>query len=187
MAGSRYVNVPAAALLATLRAIVSKIKGAGGTADESTQGREIVFELLPPERETFVRVYTSLAVGDNSVRGCGEDAVRIVIGTEFGGKFRPLSKSRRIYRTAPQGPEEQRVQAFLGRLTQALRESYGKALRDFPLCPQCGAPMARRKAKAGGEFFGCLRWPECRATKNIQSNPTPPAPEPSPVSEKPVY
>jgi len=170
MAGSRYVEVPASALLLALRAIGTKVEGSGGQVIESTSGREVVFELVPPKRKTFVRVYTSLAEGDYSIRGCGEDAVRLIVGTNFSGKFRPLSKSRRIYRTAPQGTEEQRIKAFIDRLTEALREAYGKALRDHPCCPRCESPMARRKAKAGGEFFGCLAYPECKGTKNITSN-----------------
>ena len=170
---SRYVEIPADTLLKHLRVIGGKVEQSGGQLHETVQGKEIVFELTPVNRETFVRVYTSLARGEDSVRGCGEDAVRLVVGTEFGGKFRPLSKSRRIYRTAPQGPEEERVAAFLERLTERLREAFGQAVREHPSCPKCGSPMARRTAKAtGNEFFGCLAFPECRGTKNI-STPRP--------------
>jgi hypothetical protein len=183
MAGSRYVNVPASALLAVLADICIKVEGAGGSANRGTHGREVVYDLQHKDAPAFVRVYTSLAEGDSSVRGCGEDAVRLVIGATVDGKFKPLAKSRRIYRTAPQGPEEKRVEVFLDRLTQALREGYASSVRDFPRCPRCGSPMARRKAKAGGEFFGCARFPECRATKNITSNPRPPEPEQAPARE----
>jgi restriction system protein len=41
-----------------------------------------------------------------------------------------------------------------------------------PACPTCGAPMARRVARqgknAGQAFWGCSRFPECRATQAIQ-------------------
>lgn len=41
-----------------------------------------------------------------------------------------------------------------------------------PACPTCGAPMARRVARqgknAGQAFWGCSRFPECRATQPIQ-------------------
>ena len=39
-------------------------------------------------------------------------------------------------------------------------------------CPRCGSPMVRREAKrganAGRSFFGCSRFPECRATVAIE-------------------
>ena len=41
-----------------------------------------------------------------------------------------------------------------------------------PLCPDCGRPMARRKAKsgpwAGSEFWGCSIYPKCSGVRNIE-------------------
>ena len=38
-------------------------------------------------------------------------------------------------------------------------------------CPQCGSPLVRRRAKrgpnAGGEFWGCSSFPQCKYTRNI--------------------
>lgn len=38
-----------------------------------------------------------------------------------------------------------------------------------PACPQCGSPMARRTARrganAGGSFWGCARFPDCRGVR----------------------
>lgn len=48
-----------------------------------------------------------------------------------------------------------------------------------PLCPQCGSPMvirtAKRGANAGGQFYGCTRFPKCRGTLPIDlaDMPTP--------------
>lgn len=40
-----------------------------------------------------------------------------------------------------------------------------------PICPKCGSAMILRKAKrgsnAGGQFWGCSRFPECRAIINF--------------------
>jgi restriction system protein len=40
-----------------------------------------------------------------------------------------------------------------------------------PVCPTCGASMVRRVAKrgaqAGGEFWGCARFPSCRGTRGL--------------------
>jgi len=33
-----------------------------------------------------------------------------------------------------------------------------------PTCPQCGGPMQLRSGKFG-EFWGCLRYPDCRGTR----------------------
>lgn len=41
-------------------------------------------------------------------------------------------------------------------------------------CPECGAPMKVKTAKkgpnAGGQFFGCSQWPNCKATLPIGGN-----------------
>ena len=50
---------------------------------------------------------------------------------------------------------------------------------NAPACPDCGAPMKRRKAKtgpnAGKEFWGCTKYPNCKGVLKIQapSAPTP--------------
>lgn len=40
---------------------------------------------------------------------------------------------------------------------------------SVPVCPQCGVPMvartARRGAKAGERFYGCVNFPRCRQTR----------------------
>lgn len=170
--GSKYIEVPADAMLIELRAIADAVRGRGGKAAEKVHQRELVFEVNPPNRLAFFRVYTSLAVGHDAVRGCGEDAVRIVLACEvpIGGlpRFKPLAKSRRIYRTAPKGPEPERVKAFLGRLKEALRESY-QACLDIPTCTKCNAaPMAVRSTRDGSRsFLGCVRYPECDGTRPL--------------------
>jgi len=40
-----------------------------------------------------------------------------------------------------------------------------------PYCPECGARMVLRKPPPGKDwkpFWGCNRYPECRATRSIQ-------------------
>lgn len=47
----------------------------------------------------------------------------------------------------------------------------GAETNTAPDCPKCGTPMVRRKAQrgpnAGGEFWGCKRYPECRGTLSV--------------------
>lgn len=44
-----------------------------------------------------------------------------------------------------------------------------------PLCPKCGSTMALRTAKrgpnTGAQFYGCMRYPECRGIVNLESRP----------------
>jgi ssDNA-binding Zn-finger/Zn-ribbon topoisomerase 1 len=46
-----------------------------------------------------------------------------------------------------------------------------------PACPDCGAEMrlrtARRGKNAGGQFWGCSRYPECKGTRDSQDTPAP--------------
>lgn len=164
--GSKYIDVPAAALLATLTAICEKVSAVGGKCSKGQSGREVTFDIAPPKTPVFLRVYTSLGAGDDAVRGCGEDAVRLVVGAEIDGRYRPLGKSRRIYRTAPKGKHEERVKAFLDRLTQALREGYAQA-KDHPVCFECGKPFQLRENKSTkNKFWGCTGYPSCKRTFN---------------------
>lgn len=43
---------------------------------------------------------------------------------------------------------------------------------DAPVCPDCGKPMRKRKAKtgknAGQEFWGCTAYPACNGVRNIE-------------------
>lgn len=58
---------------------------------------------------------------------------------------------------------------FIGKLSaEKQKELLELALEgDYrtPTCPQCGIKMTRRQGKGNGrEFWGCLRYPRCRAT-----------------------
>lgn len=169
--GTRYVEVPSERLMGMLHDIGSKVAAKGGGLVEGVQGREVVVDLTPAGSRTVIRVYTSLARGADAVRGCGEDAVRLVVGYNGKGRdgkprFVPLGEGRRIYRTAPTKlPSEARVSAFLERFQDALRETYAEA-RAWIACPSCGAPMSLRTNKGtGSKFWGCTSYPECRGTR----------------------
>ncbi len=164
----RYIEVPADQLLTTVRAIAIKIVESGGHYNRLKAGDEVAYAItLPPKHGGCqIRVYTSLREGDDVVRGCGQDAVRLVFGTTAGGVgFKPLAKSRRVFRTAPRGTESERVAMFLARFTQALRDVYALAAK-VPCCPKCEHHMALRKG-GFGEFYGCISYPECTATREV--------------------
>lgn len=162
--GPRYVEIPADRLLGLLRDIGAKVTAKGGAFVEGTMGREVVVDLFPPHGRASVRIFTSLANGAATARDCGEDAVRIVLGTTVDGRWRPLGESEKILRTAPRDAAD-RVEAFLERLKVRAREVYLEA-RDTPACPTCGRAMAMREARASGSrFWGCCAFPACRGTR----------------------
>lgn len=196
-AGSRFVAVPADALIAELDAIGTAVatiqprpgRVAGGLSwSTASAGRERVCTILLPGHEDArpaIRVFTSLAARAEMVRGCGEDAVRIVIGIQrpvpavlipdaspyecanaTRGGFWPLQdEATRVFRTAPRGEESERVTAFLLRLRTRLRDVYAEAQR-LPRCPVCGRVMRERKSDRGS-FLGCSGFPECRGTMSL--------------------
>lgn len=200
--GSRFIAVPADALVAELEAIGAAVatipprpgRVAGGLVwSTASAGRERVCTILLPGHEDArpaIRVFTSLAARAEMVRGCGEDAVRIVVGIQrpvdgavpvgpdgdprdprvafqranaTRGGFWPLQdEATRVFRTAPRGEESARVAAFLTRLRTRLREVYAEAQR-LPRCPVCGRVM-RERTGGRGPFLGCSGYPECRGT-----------------------
>ena len=45
-------------------------------------------------------------------------------------------------------------------------DGYGTHIHGYPGCPRCGGPMDLRRAKAGGEFWGCFGFPRCRGSRS---------------------
>jgi hypothetical protein len=170
--GTRYIEVPAESLMGRLRSIGELVEGKGGGYAEGVQGREVVVDIRPAHRVAFLRIYTTLTRGAGQVRACGDDAIRLVVGHTWIGedgkeRFGPLAKSRKLLRTAPKGPEMQRISAFLDRFTEALRGGYRNAL-CHPTCPKCGRPMRLREPKRGQTFqpfYGCTDYPGCRGSR----------------------
>lgn len=166
MSGKRFVRVPTECLVEALTAVGEKVKAAGGDYGWHLQGRERVFWFKERQGFAEVRVYTSIAMGEAAVRGCGEDAIRIVVGVVDGSRFAPTGASKKMLRTAPTRlGEDRRVRAFTDRLVGALREAARRA-RGGVKCPACGKPMVERKGQHGA-FLGCLGYPECKQTRRI--------------------
>lgn len=170
--GTRFVEVPADRLMALFADIGEKVSARGGSMSEGVHGHERVVDIVPVKRKLILRIYTSIAVNAKSVRGCGEDAVRIVSGYNWIGHkgrefWTSLSETRRIFRTAPTKlPHDERVTLFLERLKVAVREEYEVALQ-IPFCPVCTGPMQVRTG-ARGNFLGCCAFPACRGTRQMQ-------------------
>lgn len=69
-----------------------------------------------------------------------------------------------------QGNRFEKAGGFREQLTVA-RTAERARQEDAPLCPDCGRPMHKRKAKtgqnAGQEFWGCTGYPECKGVRNV--------------------
>lgn len=167
---AKYVKVSATRLTSLYRVIKEGVTRQGGVVDTRTAGKEIVWDIRPPNRQALVRVFTSLGIGGTAARPVGKDTIRIVVGALLpDGKFRPVTGAKRVFRTAPEKPTEpERVEYFMERFKGEIRNAYAEA-KEIVACPKCSYPMTKRKTKADGrEFLGCLRYPECKGTRNLK-------------------
>lgn len=106
-----------------------------------------------------IRVYSSIAYGTS--RGCGEDAIRVVLMNLDTGrpiKLQPTKgkAGKRIYRTKGAMPN----------LRTRCRELFAYVINPGHHCPDCDSLMATRKG-GYGEFLGCTNYPDCRGTRKI--------------------
>jgi hypothetical protein len=171
VSGSRFVDVPADRLLAELKEIGLAVMNKGGMyVMLAPPGRETLVDLTPPNVFATVRIFTTVTANADSVRPCGEDAIRLFVkwddGTP-GGKLHFLEEVQKILRTAPQGAPD-RVRAFLDRLRDEVRAAYGRALH-VPTCPVCKTrPMKLKSTRDGTrKFYGCVGWPGCSGTQSV--------------------
>lgn len=53
------------------------------------------------------------------------------------------------------------------------KEEKASSLSETPSCPKCGAPMVLRTAtkgdNAGGQFYGCSKFPKCRGIRKVEN------------------
>ncbi len=106
----RFVEVPT-------EAIENFLKEKGFVPE--VQGREIVYAFKHLKNPSlFVKVYTSIRVGEEVARGCGSDAIRIVAIFNDGKRSFGIRKCQRVYRTGS-------VKLVLARLHERMQEAYG--------------------------------------------------------------
>ena len=72
-----------------------------------------------------------------------------------------------------QGETFQEEGGFREKLTSIRVEARAKQ-EDAPVCPECGKPMTRRRARtgknAGKDFWGCTGYPECRGLREMDGS-----------------
>lgn len=96
------------------KALFTRLDECGFTQRTST-GHEVVFERYHKNSNFKIMVYTSAAYGSSRVRGCGNDAIRVIaIQSGVRGKL----YSKRIYRVTSQ-------ETVVERTIERAREAYG--------------------------------------------------------------
>jgi hypothetical protein len=156
---STFVSIPTDRLMAAIRAMDLPIS-------EKLAGREKVVDVHARESMKVVRVYTSISDHASEVRGSGEDAVRLVVGTfsRYTDKFFPTRAGVTLKRTAPRDPsEDRRIMAWIARFSSNLASMIEIAERTQALpCPRCYNPMVYRvRARDKRPFLGCANYPTC--------------------------
>ena len=106
-----YVEVPAGAIRGALFR-------AGFGFDPERSHEEVFSRAHKHDPRYAVRVYTSIAQGGVRARGCGKDAIRVVVTFEGPNGRRGIWKSRRVHRSGS-------VEAVLARMLDRAREGYG--------------------------------------------------------------
>lgn len=119
---------------------------------------EIVYEYnlkLEGRKGRFaIRAFTTVNPGKKTRRS-GSDAGRVVVLDKKTGKV--VWSAKRVLRT----------KGFLKNMAQRCREAY-KAVHNLVRCPRCKNLMIIRKnSKNNHQFYGCIRFPLCRGTREF--------------------
>jgi len=131
--------------------MASLLEPKGFRVIEVPKCHELVWELPFKDMPRLSwRIFSSISPASGTSRGCGQDAIRVVVWDKQVGK--PITGANRT----------NRVPGWRDRLKAKVR-SVGTSLK-LVKCPDCGAFMIERKGKFG-KFLGCSRFPRCKTTK----------------------
>lgn len=114
---ARYVEVDR-------QAFTSKLEAAGFTPDLTAKGELVYVRQHHLDPTMYVKVYTSMPLNAGDARGCGEDAIRVLLifSNPRTNRSGCLHKTPRVYRTGSQD-------AVIERTIQRAREAYGEGVR----------------------------------------------------------
>jgi hypothetical protein len=112
---------------------------------------EYVFERAFEEDRFSVRIYSSITIGADSTRGCGEDAIRVLIYD------RVMDRNTHT--------------VIVHRTKNALTNVVARARDMWTWKKQnkcsCGSIMVVREGR-GTKFLGCTSYPNCKNTRQIE-------------------
>lgn len=120
---------------------------------DNTQGRhELIFTFSWNDDNYLCKVYSSVVPQQGESRPVGDDAIRVVLLVNNNGRFVPVWKAPRVYRT-----KNWRI-----KLQQRIDESLlrGKEGEDYE-CPLCNSPVVMRDGR-NGKFWACSSWSKTR-------------------------
>lgn len=108
--------------------------------------------LAPKDLE--VRVYSSIDKRTNMSRDKGKDAIRTVVYSRDRGRM--VGGKRHTKRTP----------GWARRLREKVEELMQDWEETVDICDECGDYMVKREGQYG-EFLGCLNYPDCENTRQI--------------------
>jgi restriction system protein len=116
-----------------------------------------LFGVLHDRRASAAKLVATTSFTSEAIAFAKNKPIELVDAEALLSLLRGVQTSGRIAREADRNADSRRSQ------TAATNS-------DAPVCPTCGSQMklreARRGAKAGGKFWGCSRYPECRGTRD---------------------
>ena len=117
-----------------------------------TKEKAYQFEFDTKSGERFaLRIYSSIDLRTGDSRGCGNDAIRVMVMWKNGNEWTRIGSTKRV----------NRIQTWKKNLENRLN-SWTSMLEGR--CEDCGAPLSKRRGEYG-EFLGCARYPECNYTE----------------------
>lgn len=125
---------------------------------EEPDAGEIVYEsrdFLPDHDDRVVRIFSTIDKRTGKARSKGSDAIRTVIwdnniSRPIGGRTKTL-----------------RIKTWKKNLLKKLKSLDDETETYIETCDECGSFMVIRNGQYG-EFFGCVQYPDCSNTKNIE-------------------
>lgn len=120
-----------------------------------------LYGVVTSERAQSGIVVTSGGFTQEAVEFAARTPIRLIGGEELIAMLGEVQRSGRIY------AETERA--------ASAKPAFSASAQTHPQpgCPQCGAAMVQRVAKkgphAGTAFFGCSRYPQCRAIQDMPS------------------
>ena len=95
------------------------LEAKGFSVDPEAKGELVYVRQHHLDPTMWVKIYTSMSVSGGDVRGCGEDAIRVLLifKNERTGKSGCLHKTSRVYRTGSEA-------AVIERTIERAREAY---------------------------------------------------------------
>lgn len=149
--GSRFVDVAASSFDELLR----PLGFVEAPADRRGQ-RAWIRETATPVGVVAEIVYSTIPIGAEVGRACGNDSIRVALVFAPPGGSRALMKQPWVARTRG------------WRL--ALLDRLDTVAAHWRICPRCGGPAVLREGTRGA-FYGCVQYPACKGTVALDAAP----------------